>query len=251
MQAAPRAKKCQIQAIQRREAIKIIIVRTRCVAKLVNMEFIVAAIDVILHLERYLDAWSLQYGIYMYAILFAVIFAETGLVITPFLPGDSLLFAVGALAARGTLSLPIILASLSVAAIAGDTLNYAVGRYLGHVVTRRFSRIVKPEYLQKTHDFYEKYGNKTIVLARFVPIVRTLAPFVAGVAEMRYRSFAIYNILGGIFWITSMTLAGYAFGNLEIIRKHFSLVVLGIVFLSLLPMFFEYWRHKRNAGAAV
>ncbi len=218
--------------------------------KLVNMEFIVAAIDVVLHLERYLDMWALQYGVWMYAILFAVIFAETGLVVTPFLPGDSLLFAVGALVARETLSLPVILVSLSVAAIAGDTLNYAVGRYLGHVVTRRFSRIVKPEYLQKTHDFFEKYGNKTIVLARFVPIVRTLAPFVAGAAEMRYRDFAVYNVIGGVFWITSMTLAGYAFGNLEIIRKHFSLVVIGIVFLSILPMVIEYVRQRRKAGAA-
>ncbi len=215
------------------------------------MEFIVAAIDVVLHLERYLDMWSLQYGVWMYAILFAVIFAETGLVVTPFLPGDSLLFAVGALVARETLSLPIILVSLSIAAIAGDTLNYAVGRYLGHVVTRRFSRIVKPEYLQKTHDFFEKYGNKTIVLARFVPIVRTLAPFVAGAAEMRYRDFAIYNVAGGVFWISSMTLAGYAFGNLEIIRKHFSLVVIGIVFLSVLPMVIEYLRQRHKARAAV
>lgn len=214
------------------------------------MEFIVAAIDVVLHLERYLDAWSLHYGIWMYAILFAVIFAETGLVVTPFLPGDSLLFAVGALAARGTLSLPIILVSLSVAAIAGDTLNYAVGRYLGHVVTRRFSRVVKPEYLQKTHEFYEKYGNKTIVLARFVPIVRTLAPFVAGIAEMRYRDFAIFNVVGGIFWISSMTLAGYAFGNLEVIRKHFSLVVIGIVLLSVMPMVIEYLRQRRKTRAA-
>lgn len=213
------------------------------------MEFIVAAIDVVLHLERYLDMWSLQYGVWMYAILFAVIFAETGLVVTPFLPGDSLLFAVGALVARETLSLPIILVSLSIAAIAGDTLNYAVGRYLGHVVTRRFSRIVKPEYLQKTHDFFEKYGNKTVVLARFVPIVRTLAPFVAGAAEMRYRDFAVYNVLGGVFWISSMTLAGYAFGNLEIIRKHFSLVVIGIVFLSILPMVIEYLRQRRKARA--
>ncbi len=229
---------------------RIIIAKTRVKVKLVNMEFIVSAIDVVLHLELYLDAWSLQYGVWMYAILFAVIFAETGLVVTPFLPGDSLLFAVGALAARDTLSLPVILVSLSVAAIVGDTLNYAVGRYLGHFVTRRFSRIVKPEYLQKTHDFYEKYGNKTIVLARFVPIVRTLAPFVAGIAEMRYRDFALFNIVGGIFWITSMTLAGFAFGNLEIIRKHFSLVVVGIVFLSVLPMVIEYLRHRRKTKAA-
>ena len=135
-------------------------------ARIVNMEFIVSALDVVLHLERYLDVWALQYGLWMYAILFAVIFAETGLVITPFLPGDSLLFAVGAIAARGVLSLPVILIGLSVAAILGDMLNYAVGKFFGHIVTAKFSRIVKPEYIQKTHDFYEKYGNKTIVLQR-------------------------------------------------------------------------------------
>jgi len=213
------------------------------------MEFIVSAIDVVLHLERYLDVWAANYGVWMYAILFIVIFAETGLVITPFLPGDSLLFAIGAIAARGVLSLPLILVGLSIAAILGDALNYTVGRFLGHVVTRRFSRIVKPQYIAKTHDFYEKYGTKTIVLARFVPIVRTIAPFVAGVAEMRYRDFAIYNIAGGIFWIISMTMAGYAFGNLDFIRRHFSLVVIGIVILSVMPMVVEYLRHRRAAAA--
>ncbi|MBL8035612.1 MAG: VTT domain-containing protein [Leptospiraceae bacterium] len=206
------------------------------------MEFIISALDVVLHLERYLDTWAVQYGIWMYAILFGVIFAETGLVITPFLPGDSLLFAIGAIAARGVLSLPMILIGLSIAAILGDMVNYSVGKFLGEFVTRKFSRIVKPEYIQKTHDFYEKYGNKTIVLARFVPIVRTIAPFVAGIAGMRYRDFAIFNVAGGVFWILSMTLAGYAFGNLDFIRKHFSLVVLGIVFISLLPMVYEYFQ---------
>ncbi len=213
------------------------------------MEFIISAIDVVLHLERYLDVWAASYGVWMYAILFIIIFAETGLVITPFLPGDSLLFAVGAIAARGVLSLPVILIGLSVAAIIGDALNYSVGRFLGDFVTRHFSRIVKPQYIEKTHEFYEKYGTKTIVLARFVPIVRTIAPFVAGVAKMRYRDFGLYNIIGGIFWILSMTMAGYAFGNLEFIRKNFSLVVVGIVFLSVLPMVFEYIRHRRGAKA--
>lgn len=228
---------------------KIFIARVTITVKIVNMEFIVSALDVLLHLERYLDVWAVQYGLWMYAILFAIIFAETGLVVTPFLPGDSLLFAIGAIAARGVLSLPVILIGLSIAAILGDTLNYSVGRFLGDFVTRRFSRIVKPEYIQKTHEFYEKYGNKTIVIARFVPIVRTIAPFVAGIASMRYRDFALYNIVGGIFWILSMTLAGYAFGNLEFIRKNFSLVVLGIVFISVLPMVIEYIRirsRKKN-----
>jgi membrane-associated protein len=216
------------------------------------MEFIISAIDVVLHLERYLDVWAASYGVWMYAILFIIIFAETGLVITPFLPGDSLLFAVGAIAARGVLSLPVILIGLSLAAIIGDALNYSIGRFFGDFVTRHFSRIVKPQYIEKTHEFYEKYGTKTIVLARFVPIVRTIAPFVAGVAKMRYRDFGLYNIIGGIFWIVSMTLAGYVFGNLEFIRRNFSLVVVGIVVISVLPMLFEYLRHrqqKRNAGA--
>lgn len=214
------------------------------------MEFIISALDVVLHLERYLDIWALQYGIWMYAILFGIIFAETGLVITPFLPGDSLLFAVGAIAARGVLSLPVILIGLSVAAIIGDALNYSIGRFFGDFVTRKFSRIVKPQYIEKTHEFYEKYGTKTIVLARFVPIVRTIAPFVAGIAKMRYRDFGIYNVVGGIFWIVSMTMAGYAFGNLEFIRKNFSLVVVGIVFISVLPMVYEYFRIRAATRAA-
>ncbi|HNM99051.1 MAG TPA: DedA family protein [Turneriella sp.] len=212
------------------------------------MEFIIAALDVLLHLERYLDVWAVNYGVWMYAILFAIIFAETGLVVTPFLPGDSLLFAVGAIAARGVLSLPVIILLLAVAAVIGDTLNYSVGRYFGDHVLKRFSRIVKPEYVQKTHDFYEKHGSKMIVLARFVPIIRTLAPFVAGIATMRYREFALYNVIGGIFWISSMTLAGFAFGNLEFVRRNFSVVVLGIVILSVMSMIIEYVRIRRQKG---
>ena len=225
-----------------------VIVTPRFLTKLVNMEFIIAALDVLLHLERYLDVWAVNYGVWMYAILFAIIFAETGLVVTPFLPGDSLLFAVGAIAARGVLSLPVIILLLAVAAVIGDTLNYSVGRYFGDHVLKRFSRIVKPEYVQKTHDFYEKHGSKMIVLARFVPIIRTLAPFVAGIATMRYREFALYNVIGGIFWISSMTLAGFAFGNLEFVRRNFSVVVLGIVILSVMPMIIEYVRIRRQKG---
>jgi membrane-associated protein len=215
------------------------------------MEFIISWVEKILHIDRYLDGWAGEYGVWVYAILFLIIFAETGLVVTPFLPGDSLLFAIGAIAARGVLSLPVILIGLSAAAIIGDALNYSIGRFFGDVVTRKFARVVKPEYIEKTHTFYERYGTKTIVLARFVPIVRTLAPFVAGVGQMRYRDFFLYNILGGIFWILSMTLAGYAFGNLEFIRKNFSLVVLAIVFVSVLPMVIEYIRMRRNKFTAV
>jgi membrane-associated protein len=212
------------------------------------MEFIIAALDTLLHLERYLDVWAANYGVWMYAILFTIIFAETGFVITPFLPGDSLLFAVGAIAARGVLSLPILILLLAVAAIAGDTLNYSVGRYFGDHVLKRFSRLVKPEHVQKTHDFYERHGSKMIVLARFVPIVRTLAPFVAGIATMRYREFALYNVSGGILWIASMTIAGYAFGNLDFVRRNFSAVVLGIVLVSVMPMLMEYVRLRRQRG---
>lgn len=210
------------------------------------MEFIISALDVVLHLERYLDAWAVAYGVWMYAILFIIIFAETGLVVTPFLPGDSLLFAIGAIAARGVLSLPVLLMGLSLAAIIGDALNYSVGRFLGDWVQRKFPRFVKPEYIEKTHEFYEKYGPKTIVLARFVPIVRTVAPFVAGIGKMRYRDFGLYNVVGGIFWIVSMTLAGYLFGNLDFVRKNFSLVVVGIVILSVLPMVYEYFKHRKE-----
>jgi membrane-associated protein len=215
------------------------------------MEFIISALDALLHLERHLDAWAFQYGAWLYAILFLVIFAETGFVVTPFLPGDSLLFAVGAIAARGALSLPVILLLLSVAAVAGDTLNYAVGRYFGDHVLQRFPRLIKPEQVQKTHDFYERHGAKMIILARFVPIIRTLAPFVAGVATMRYREFLLYNLTGGIFWICSMTLGGFAFGNLEFVRRHFSTVVLGIVIVSITPMVFEYARVRWQKGRAL
>lgn len=214
------------------------------------MEFIIAALDVLLHLERYLDLWAANYGVWIYAILFAIIFAETGLVVTPFLPGDSLLFAVGAIAARGVLSLPLVILLLSLAAIIGDTLNYSIGRYFGDHVLKRFSRLVKPEHIQRTQDFYERHGAKMIVLARFVPIIRTLAPFVAGIATMRYRVFAFYNVTGGIFWISSMTLAGFAFGNLEFVRRHFSAVVLAIVFISITPMVFEYLRARRQRSAS-
>lgn len=214
------------------------------------MEFIIAALDVLLHLERYLDTWAANYGAWMYVILFLIIFAETGLVITPFLPGDSLLFAVGAIAARGVLSLPLVILLLSLAAIAGDTVNYSAGRYFGEHILKRFSRLVKPEHLKRTHDFYEKYGAKMIVLARFVPIVRTFAPFVAGIASMSYRVFAVFNVTGGVFWISSMTFAGFAFGNLEFVRRHFSAVVLAIVLISITPMIIEYLRVRRQRSAS-
>jgi membrane-associated protein len=202
-------------------------------------------IDLFLHLDDHLRQVVENYRSGVYGILFAIIFAETGLVITPILPGDSLLFACGALAADGTLSLPFLLLLLSAAAIIGDAVNYSVGKWLGMRVFREDSRIFKPAYLERTEAFYRKYGARTIVLARFVPIIRTFAPFVAGASRMEYRRFGLYNILGGILWVCSMTLAGYLFGNIPVVEENFTLVVLGIIAISLLPVAVEWWRGRK------
>jgi membrane-associated protein len=202
---------------------------------------------VVLHLDKHLDGLVAQFGPWLYVILFLIIFCETGLVVTPFLPGDSLLFAVGALTARPEgLNFWIVLVSLSVAAILGDSLNYWVGYFLGEKMQKRFPRLIKPEHLRRTHEFYERYGGKTIIIARFVPIVRTLAPFVAGVGQMTYSRFTMFNITGAFLWIGLLVPAGYFFGNLEIVRKNFSLVVLVIIFLSILPAIIEFIRERRR-----
>lgn len=212
------------------------------------MEYVKQAVDFILHLDRHLDGLVTQFGPWLYVILFLIVFCETGLVVTPILPGDSLLFAVGALTARdGGLNFWIVIVSLSVAAILGDTVNYWIGYFLGDKVQKRFPRIVKPEYLQKTHNFYERYGGKTIIIARFVPIVRTFAPFVAGVGKMTYARFMMFNVTGALLWIGLLVPAGYFFGNLQFVRKNFSLVVLVIIFLSILPGVIEYWRARSRA----
>ena len=207
--------------------------------------------EVVLHFEEYLNMFVQNYGLWTYLVLFLIIFAETGLVVTPFLPGDSLLFAVGALAATGALDLYSLLILLSVAGITGDAVNYTIGKYFSdRIINGRLGRFIKKKHLEKTHSFYEKYGGKTIVIARFVPIVRTLAPFVAGIGRMSYLKFAVYNIFGAILWVCSLVLSGYYFGNIPIIKENFSLVVLGIVFVSILPGIIEYFRHllkKRNA----
>jgi len=200
-----------------------------------------------LRLDQSLGAVIASQGEWTYALLAAIIFLETGLVITPFLPGDSLLFAAGTFAGIGALSLWVILPLLMMAAILGDTFNYWIGRKYGLKVYRRFQgKILKPEYLEKTQAFYRKHGARTIVLARFVPIVRTLAPFVAGVGEMPYRTFLRYNIVGGIAWVGLLTLAGYFLGSISFIQRHFSLVVLAIVGVSLLPMAWERLQTRRN-----
>jgi membrane-associated protein len=222
------------------------------------MDVISNFIDIVLHVDEYLSQIISQYGTLTYVLLFLVIFMETGLVITPFLPGDSLLFAAGtfaspALAAPGEkppLNIIVLILVLCAAAILGDTVNYWIGHAIG---PRAFSgnvRFLKKEYLDRTHEFYEKYGGKTIVLARFVPIVRTFAPFVAGVGAMSYGKFITYNVLGGVLWVLIFTLAGYFFGNLPFVQEHFELVVVAIIFISVLPMVYEFIQSKRRSSTA-
>ncbi len=210
------------------------------------MELIHSFIDLFLHLDKHLDVVIQTYGVWTYGLLFLILFLETGLVVTPILPGDSLLFAAGAFAARGSLELTTLLLLLTVAAVLGDAANYSIGYFLGPKVLSGKSRFLKPEYLEKTHRFYERYGGKTIVIARFVPIVRTFAPFLAGVGRMSYFTFAAYNVFGAVLWIFICTLAGYFFGNLEVVKKNFTLVILGIIFISILPALVEYLRTRRQ-----
>jgi membrane-associated protein len=218
------------------------------------MEFIKKSLDILLHLDKHLDGLISQYGPWIYLILFLIVFCETGLVVTPFLPGDSLMFTVGALAARPDgLNLWVVLVLLLVAAIAGDSVNYWIGAYAGDRLTRRFPRLIRQEHLDRTHAFYERYGGKTIIIARFVPIVRTLAPFVAGVGKMTYARFMSYNVIGALLWVGLLIPAGYWFGNLAIVRQHFGKVILLIIFLSIVPAvveFYREWRRARSAAAA-
>ena len=182
--------------------------------------------------------------------MFLIVFCETGLVVTPFLPGDSLLFAIGAISSIGGLDLGLVMLLLCVAAIIGDTVNYHIGKYIGpRAFENKNSRIFKREYLERTERFFEKYGGKTIIIARFVPIIRTFAPFLAGVGTMSYRRFLVYNVVGGVFWVGSLTLAGYFFGELEIVKKNFSLVVFAIIFISILPAIIELIKAKRERVA--
>jgi membrane-associated protein len=211
-------------------------------------EGLVYAFNVFIHLDKHLSAVIISCGAWTYLILFLIIFCETGLVVAPLLPGDSLLFAIGAFCASGALDLPKTLGLLSAAAILGDTVNYGVGKYIGPKVFHyENSRVFKKEYLQKTHAFYEKYGGKTIIIARFVPIVRTFAPFVAGVGAMTYGKFFFYNAAGGLLWVFSVTLAGYFFGNIPVIKNNFTAVIMAIIFISILPGLIEYVRHRQSA----
>ena len=206
------------------------------------MEYIHSLIDLFLNLDTHMANIIQEYGNWTYALLFLVIFMETGLVVTPILPGDSLLFAAGMFAAVGSMNIFYLLGLLMAAAILGDTVNYSIGRYLGD---RAYSITwIKKEYFDKTHAFYEKHGGKTIVLARFVPIVRTFAPFVAGIGKMSYRRFIAYNIAGGIAWVLICTLAGYFFGNIPVVKKNFELVIIGIILLSVMPIVLEWWKAR-------
>jgi len=213
------------------------------------METIQFFIDILLHLDKHLDWVIRTYGIWTYAILFLIIFCETGLVVTPFLPGDSLLFAVGTFVAIGSLDMALITGLLSLAAIVGDTVNYWIGYAMGpKVFTRENSRFLNKEHLERTHRFYQKYGGKTIILARFIPIIRTFAPFVAGIGVMTYRRFIAFNIIGGIAWIFSFVLTGYYFGNIPFVRNNFIFVILAIIIISVLPVIIELLRHRGQSS---
>jgi membrane-associated protein len=214
------------------------------------MELILNLIDLFLHLDKYLEEIIKNYGTLTYLILFIVIFIETGLVATPFLPGDSLLFAAGAFAGLGSLNIFVLYGLLAFAAILGDTVNYWIGHYIG---PRAFSgniRFLKKEYLDRTHAFYEKHGGKTIILARFIPIIRTFAPFVAGIGAMSYGKFITYNVVGGLLWVASFLSLGYFFGNLPVVEKNFSLVIIAIILISVMPAVIEFIKEKMRTRKA-
>lgn len=212
------------------------------------MEWLASFTDLVLHLDKHLLFFVQQYGNWVYALLFAIIFVETGVVIAPFLPGDSLLFVAGALCVTEGMNLPLLIVLLMVAAILGDAVNYSVGRWFGDALMRR-TRLISPEKIKYTQDFFEKHGPKTIVIARFLPIVRTMAPFVAGFSGMQAKRFLTYNVTGGILWVVSLTVAGYLFGNIPFIKNNLTAVILLIIVLSILPGIIAYLK-ARAAGKA-
>ena len=210
------------------------------------MELLTQLMDVVLHLDQHLQALVASHGAWIYLILFLIVFCETGLVVTPFLPGDSLLFVAGTVAAAGGMDIHLLVLLLIIAAVLGDAVNYGVGHYIGpRIFSHSESRWLNPKHLQRAHDFYEKYGGKTIIIARFVPIIRTYAPFVAGAASMTYAKFALFNVSGAVLWVTSLGYAGYFFGNLPVIKNNLTLVIIGIIILSILPGVIEILRHRK------
>ena len=215
------------------------------------MEFLQVLFDFLLHLDEHLAAIIERFGIVSYIILFLVIFAETGLVIFPFLPGDSLLFAAGAISSTSSLNPILLFIILASAAIIGDSVNYWIGTYVGPKAFKAGgAKFFKKEYLNRTHEFYEKHGGKTIVIARFIPIIRTFAPFIAGIGKMSYPHFLFYNIMGALLWVGLFIFGGFYFGNLTVVKDNFFLVVLGIIFISLLPGFYEFFSQKRKKSAS-
>jgi len=211
------------------------------------MNIIVQFFNFVIHLDTNLTQLAKDFGIWTYLILFIVIFCETGLVVTPFLPGDSLIFLIGALAAKGQLNFPVIIAVLMLAAVLGDTCNYEIGRFFGEKLFRNEnSKIFKKEYLYKTQNFYEKYGGKTIIIARFVPIIRTFAPFVAGMGSMNYSKFISFNVIGGISWVALFSFAGFFFGGISFVENNFTIVIFAIIAISLLPGVITFLRSKKS-----
>ncbi len=208
------------------------------------MQLITALIDFILHIDVHLGQIILQYGILTYVILFLIIFMETGLVFTPFLPGDSLLFAAGAFAALGSLHIGFLLLILIVAAILGDTVNYWIGHFFGKKIVAHPKIPIDEEHIEETRKFFHKHGGKTIILARFIPFIRTFAPFVAGISRMNYGQFISFNFIGGVLWVLIATIAGYFFGNIPFVKENFSLVIIGVVLISLIPILVEFIQHK-------
>jgi len=215
------------------------------------MELIAAFFDIVLHLDKHLALMVQQYGIWIYAILFAIIFSETGFVVTPFLPGDSLLFVAGALAALGGMDIVILIAVLLAAAALGNTLNYQIGRFLGPKVFQwENSRFFNKAALLKTHLFYETHGGKTLVISRFLPLFRTFAPFVAGIGAMSWARFTFFNLIGAFAWVVSLTLAGYFFGNLPWVQKNLSAVIIGIIAISMIPVVIGWWQHRKETAGS-
>ena len=215
------------------------------------MEFFSFIIDFILHIDQHLTELAAQYGAWIYGILFLIIFCETGLVVMPLLPGDSLLFAAGSIAAIGKMNIHLMVVLLIIAAILGDAVNFMVGKFFGEkLFANPNSKIFKQSHLQKTQQFYAKHGGKTIIMARFIPIVRTFAPFVAGMGHMSYHHFLAYNVIGGVLWVTIFSYLGYFFGNMDIVKDNLSLVLVAIIVLSILPAIIEIIRHKRAANKA-
>jgi membrane-associated protein len=220
------------------------------------MEVITQLIDYVMHIDKYLAKIIEMYDTWTYLILFAIIFCETGLVVTPFLPGDSLVFVIGTLAATGSINMYLILMVLIIAAIAGNTVNYFIGRFIGKKIIESeniplIKRVVKKEYIEKAQGFYEKHGGKAVLLSRFLPILRTFAPFVAGIGKMSIKKFSIYNSIGGISWVSCFMLAGYFFGNFPAVKNNFTYVVFGIIFITILPAVYTWISTKRSKSKAV